>query len=111
MGFKLTVLIPAFQIISIFISITDMGNRRAKIQFFKNFPFVLSGTSYLRILDLHPPLKIVQNSKLYYNYHIEVRLGGWGTEGPKAPTLGQYVNACATFPLGCGSIRLVLRLG
>ena len=45
------------------------------------------------------------------NFLKEVRLGGWGTEGPKAPTLGQYVSACATIPLGSGSIYLVLRLG
>ena len=24
--------------------------------------------------------------------HREVRLGGWGTDGPKGPTLGQYVR-------------------
>ena len=48
---------------------------------------------------------------VYCNFLKEVRLGGWGTEGPKAPTLGQYVSACATFPLGSGSICLVLRLG
>ena len=46
----------------------------------------------------------------YCNFLKEVRLGGWGTEGPKAPTLGQCVSACATFPLGSGSIFLVLRL-
>ena len=48
---------------------------------------------------------------VYCNFLKEVRLGGWGTEGPKAPTLGQYVSACATIPLGSGSIYLVLRLG
>ena len=47
---------------------------------------------------------------VYCNFLKEVRLGGWGTEGPKALTLGQYVSACATFPLGSGSICLVLRL-
>ena len=41
---------------------------------------------------------------VYCNFLKEVRLGGWGT-------LGQYVSACATFPLGSGSIYLVLRLG
>ena len=33
---------------------------------------------------------------VYCNFHKEVRLGGWGTEGPKAPTLGRHVSACAT---------------
>ena len=32
---------------------------------------------------------------VYCNFLKEVRLGGWGTEGPKALTLGQYVSACA----------------
>ena len=41
---------------------------------------------------------------VYCNFHRKVRLGGWGTEGPKAPTLGQYVSACATIPLGSGSM-------
>ena len=48
---------------------------------------------------------------VYCNFLKEVRLGGWGTEGPKAPTLGQYVSACAIIPLRSGSIYLVLRLG
>ena len=48
---------------------------------------------------------------VYCNFLKEVRLGSWGTEEPKAPTLGQYISACATFPLGSGSICLVLRLG
>ena len=62
--------------------------------------------SYLRILDppIPPPLKIVRNSKLYYNLLREVRLGGWGSEGPKGPTLGQYVSVCATILLGSGRI-------
>ena len=45
------------------------------------------------------------------NFLKKVRLGGWGIGGPKAPTFGQYVGACATFLLGNGSIYLVLRLG
>ena len=32
---------------------------------------------------------------VYCNFLKEVRLGGWGTEGPKAPTLGQYVRVHA----------------
>ena len=48
---------------------------------------------------------------VYCNFFKEVRLGGWGTEGLKASSLGQYVSAFATFPLGSGSICLVLRLG
>ena len=48
---------------------------------------------------------------VYFNFFKEVRLGGWDTEGPKALTLGQYVSACATFPLGSGSMCFVLRLG
>ena len=48
---------------------------------------------------------------VYCNFHKEVSLGGWGTEGPKALTLGQYVSVCATFPLGSGKIPFVLRLG
>ena len=41
---------------------------------------------------------------VYCNFLREVRLGGWGSEGPKSPTLGQYVSACATIPLGSGSM-------
>ena len=41
---------------------------------------------------------------VYCNFLREVRLGGWGSEGPKGPTLGQYVSACATIPLGSGSM-------
>ena len=48
---------------------------------------------------------------VYCNFLKEVRLGGWGSEGPKAPTLGQYISACATVPLGSGSVYLVLRKG
>ena len=67
---------------------------------------------------------------VYCNFLKEVRLGGWGTEGPKALTLGRHasecatilrlrallccvrcISACATIPLGSGSIYLVLRLG
>ena len=47
---------------------------------------------------------------VYCNFLKEVRLGGWGTEGPKAQTLGQYVSACATIPLGSGSIYLGLKV-
>ena len=32
---------------------------------------------------------------VYSNFIREVRLGGWGTEGPKALTLGQYVRVRA----------------
>ena len=32
---------------------------------------------------------------VYCNFLKEVRLGGLGTEGPKAPTLGQYVRVRA----------------
>ena len=32
---------------------------------------------------------------IYPNFLKEVRLGGWGIEGPKAPTIGQYVRVCA----------------
>ena len=32
---------------------------------------------------------------VYCNFLREVRLGGWGTEGPKALTLGQYVRVRA----------------
>ena len=45
---------------------------------------------------------------VYRNFLNEVRLGGWSTEGQKDPTIGQYVSACATSPLGNGSICLVL---
>ena len=29
---------------------------------------------------------------VYCSFHREVRLGGWGSEGPKGLTLGQYVR-------------------
>ena len=29
---------------------------------------------------------------VYCNFLRQVRLGGWGSEGPKGPTLGQYVR-------------------
>ena len=63
------------------------------------------GLSHLRIFypSPLPPSKSVRNSntilllvQIYCNFLIEVRLGGWGTEGPKAPTLGRHVSACAT---------------
>ena len=41
---------------------------------------------------------------VYCNFLREVRLGGWGSESPKGPTLGQYVSACATILLGSGRI-------
>jgi len=53
--------------------------------------------------DFGPPSKSVRNSNTkllpvqsYCNFLKEVRLGGWGTEGPKAPTLGRHVSVCAT---------------
>ena len=66
---------------------------------------------YVRV---HAPLVACDTwlcALVYCNFLKKVRLGGRRTEGPKAPTLGQYVSACATFPLGSGSIYLVLRLG
>ena len=33
---------------------------------------------------------------IYGPVNKEVRLGGWGTEGPRAPTLGRHLSACAT---------------
>ena len=33
---------------------------------------------------------------VYCKFLKEVRLGGWGTEGPKAPTLGRHISECAT---------------
>ena len=41
---------------------------------------------------------------VYRNFLREVRLGGWGSEGPKGQTLGQCVSACATIPLVSGRI-------
>ena len=38
---------------------------------------------------------------VYCNFLREISLGGWGSEGP---IIGQYVSACATIPLGSGSI-------
>ena len=46
---------------------------------------------------------------VYCNFLREVRLGGWGSEGPKGPTLGQYASACATIPLGSGRSTLTIR--
>ena len=39
------------------------------------------------------------------NFLREVRLGDWGSEGPKGPTLGQYMSECATIPLGSGRMK------
>ena len=33
---------------------------------------------------------------IHCNFLKEVRLGGWGSEGPKGPTLDRHVSACAT---------------
>ena len=41
------------------------------------------------------------HSLVYCNFLKEVRIGGWGTKGPKSPTLGRHVSVCAT----------ILRLG
>ena len=47
-----------------------------------------------------PPLKKLQieftKEAVYRMSHREVRLGGWGSEGPKGPTLGRHASACAT---------------
>ena len=52
---------------------------------------------------------------VYYNFVKEVRLGGWVTEAPKAPTLGRHVSACATILrlralLYIGCVRYYIRL-
>ena len=38
---------------------------------------------------------LLSTQTVYCNFHRKVRLGGWGTEGPKALTLGQYVRVRA----------------
>ena len=44
---------------------------------------------------------------VYCNFLKQVRLGGWGTEGPKAPTLGQYVRVRAPpFPYVGGGMLI-----
>ena len=67
----------------------------------------------------HPPLWKVCETQilllLYCNLFKEVRLGGWGTEGPKALTLGRHVSACATILrlralLYLGCVRYYIRL-
>ena len=49
---------------------------------------------------------------VYCNFLKDVRIDGWGTEGPKALTLGQYVRVCvcATILLGSGDIMLGLKV-
>ena len=47
-----------------------------------------------------PPCKKLQiefaREAAYRMSLIEVRLGGWGIEGPQGPTLGKHVSECAT---------------
>ena len=38
----------------------------------------------------------ISRALVYHNFLKEVRFGGWGTEGPKAPTLGRHVSECAS---------------
>ena len=52
--------------------------------------------SYLEVLFSIPGVPIENKTVkggVYCNFLKEVRLGGWGSEGPKGPTLGQYVSA------------------
>ena len=37
---------------------------------------------------------------VYCNILRETKLGGWGNEGLKGPTFGQYISVCASIPLG-----------
>ena len=55
---------------------------------------------------LHGPHEFVHSC----NFLIEDRLGGWGTKGPKAMTLGQCKSVSATIQLGSEIIYLVLGL-
>ena len=52
---------------------------------------------------------------VYCNFLREVRLGGWGSEGPKGLTLGQYVRVRVCdrpiFQLRSGTEGLVLNTG
>ena len=41
----------------------------------------------------------------------EITLGGWGTEGSKSLTIGQFMSVYATILLGNGSVYLALGLG
>ena len=59
--------------------------------------------SYAGRRNRHVVVTLVR-ALVYCNFLKEVRLGGWGSEGPKGPTLGQYVSACATILLGSGRI-------
>ena len=68
-------------------------------------PTMLSCMCYSVVVDTWFPAIV------YYNFLKGFRIGGWGTKGLKAPTIGQYVSAWATFPLGSGSIYLILLLG
>ena len=58
-----------------------------------------------------PPCKKLQiefaREAAYRMSLIEVRLGGWGIEGPKGPTLGRHASACATIL----RLRALLYLG
>ena len=45
------------------------------------------------LLGTPPPSKSCNRILLYRSFHKEVRLGGWGSEGP---TLGRHASVCAT---------------
>ena len=51
----------------------------------------------------HPPSKSCNRILLYRSFHKEVRLGGWGSEGP---TLGRHASACATILRLCALLYL-----
>ena len=54
------------------------------------------GLLYLGCVRYYVVCFTLGRALVYCNILKEVRLGGWSTEGPKAPTSGRHVSACAT---------------
>ena len=48
---------------------------------------------------------------VYCNILKEFRLGGWGIEGPKSLTLGQYIRVCAPLSIQEEGFSDILQLG
>ena len=61
------------------------------------------------LLGTLPPSKSCNRIILYRSFHKEARLGGWGVEGLKGPTLGRHLGCvryytCVRHISACASI-------
>ena len=87
----------------------DFTKREMKLTLISTFKYqVFDRTKIYPFLSLLQQGGQVMTFRFFFkSSHREVRLGGCGTEGSKALTLGRQVSACATM-LGC--VRYYIRL-